>query len=282
MISSTRPVAVGDIGPVEVTLDEYGTGQPFLLLHGGGGPATVSAFADAFARTKSVRVLAPTHPGFGGSARPDALTSIRGLAQVYVALIEQLDLEDVTVIGNSVGGWIAAEMGLIGDPRVSGVILVDAVGIEVPDHPIADFFSLTMDEVISLSFHDPEPFRVDPRSLSPAAQAAAARNRDALATYAGSAMSDPTLRERLGGMDTATLVLWGDSDRIVDPDYGRAYAAALPVARFQLLADTGHLPQVETHSSSWTRSGTAGRPTSPTDATSASPDSRTAEGIDHP
>ena len=41
-------------------------------------------------------------------------------------------------------------------------------------------------------------------------------------------------------------MLWGDSDQIADPDYGRAYAAAIPRARFQLLTDTGHLPQLET------------------------------------
>jgi pimeloyl-ACP methyl ester carboxylesterase len=45
---------------------------------------------------------------------------------------------------------------------------------------------------------------------------------------------------------TPTLVVWGDSDRIADVDYGRAYAAAIPGARFQLLSDTGHLPQIET------------------------------------
>ena len=43
-----------------------------------------------------------------------------------------------------------------------------------------------------------------------------------------------------------TLVVWGESDRIVDPDYGRAYADAIPTATFQLLEATGHLPQVET------------------------------------
>ena len=41
-------------------------------------------------------------------------------------------------------------------------------------------------------------------------------------------------------------MLWGDSDQIVDPDYGRAYAAAIPTARFHLLTDTGHVPQIET------------------------------------
>jgi pimeloyl-ACP methyl ester carboxylesterase len=41
-------------------------------------------------------------------------------------------------------------------------------------------------------------------------------------------------------------VLWGDSDQIADADYGRAYADAIPGAVFQLLTETGHLPQIET------------------------------------
>jgi pimeloyl-ACP methyl ester carboxylesterase len=59
-------------------------------------------------------------------------------------------------------------------------------------------------------------------------------------------MSDPSLAGRLAHLELPTLVLWGDSDQIVDPEYGRAYAAAIPGAGFQLLKDTGHLPQLET------------------------------------
>jgi pimeloyl-ACP methyl ester carboxylesterase len=161
-------------------------------------------------------------------------------------LLDQLYLADVTIIGNSIGGWIAAEMGLLAPPRVTGVILVDAVGIQVPGHPIADFFSLSMDQVFQLSFHNPGPFRIDPSSLPPATQAAMAGNRTALATYAGTAMSDPSLLQRLSEMQTATWVLWGESDRIVDSAYGRAFAAAMPKAHFELLPATGHMPQMET------------------------------------
>jgi pimeloyl-ACP methyl ester carboxylesterase len=245
-MTTIHTVALADAGPVDVTVSEYGDGQPFLLLHGGGGPDTVTGFAELFAKTHHVRAIVPTHPGFGGTPRLGALTSIPGLAALYVALIDQLETDDVTVIGNSIGGWITAEMALLASPRISGAVLVDAVGIEVPGHPIADFFSLTMDEVFTLSFHNPEPFRIDPASLPPAAQAVAAGNRAALATYAGTAMSDPTLTERLARVELATLVLWGDSDRIVDPDYGRAFADAIPLARFQLLPGTGHMPQIET------------------------------------
>ena len=45
---------------------------------------------------------------------------------------------------------------------------------------------------------------------------------------------------------TPTLVVWGEADRVVDCDYGRAFARAIPNSRFQLLAGTGHVPQVET------------------------------------
>jgi pimeloyl-ACP methyl ester carboxylesterase len=90
--------------------------------------------------------------------------------------------------------------------------------------PVADFFDLTMDEVFRRSFFNPEPFRVDPAAMPPDAQAVAAGNRAALAAYAGESMSDPTLAARLSSLTMPTLVLWGASDRIVDADYGRAYA----------------------------------------------------------
>jgi pimeloyl-ACP methyl ester carboxylesterase len=103
-----------------------------------------------------------------------------------------------------------------------------------------------MDQVFTLSFHNPAPFRIDPSTLPPAAQAAAAGNRAAIATYAGTSMTDPTLAERLAALEIPTLVLWGESDGIVDADYGRAYAKAIPMAQFQLLPTTGHSPQLET------------------------------------
>jgi pimeloyl-ACP methyl ester carboxylesterase len=265
-MTAIRTVALADVGPVNIAVSEYGDGPPFLLLHGGGGPDTVTGFAELFAKTHDVRVIVPTHPGFGGSARPGALTSIRGLAALYVALIDQLGAGQVTVIGNSIGGWITAEMALLASPQIGGAVLVDAVGIEVPGHPIADFFSLTMDEVFTLSFHNPEAFRIDPATLPPAAQAIAAGNRAALATYAGTAMSDPTLAGRLSHLDLATLVLWGDSDRIADPGYGRAYADAIPLARFQLLPGTGHMPQLESPEQlvhaiwNWAGTGFSGQP----------------------
>ncbi len=246
-VSTIRTLNVASIGPVGVTVEDRGDGQPFLLLHGGAGPQSVARFAQLLAEEDDHRVLTPTHPGFGGTPRPDGLRSVAGLAALYSALLDDLGLEDVTVMGNSVGGWIAAEMALLGSPRISGMVLLDAVGIEVEGHAVADVAGLPVSEIQALSFHDPTPFRVDPATIPDTQKAIMAANGEALAVYAGSpAMADPTLLGRLGGVAVPTLVLWGKSDRIVEPAYGRAYAAAIAGARFVVLPATGHVPQMET------------------------------------
>jgi pimeloyl-ACP methyl ester carboxylesterase len=246
-VSSTKTLDVAGIGPVELTVEERGDGQPVLLLHGGAGPQSVAGFAELLAAKGGRRVLTPTHPGFGGTPRPDRLNNVAGLAVLYAALLDDLGLEDVTVIGNSVGGWITAEMALLGSPRIGGIVLLDAVGIEVQDHPVADVSGLSVPEIQALSFHDPTPFRVDPATIPDAQKAIMAANGAALAVYAGTAaMADPTLLGRLGDIALPTLVLWGESDRIVEPAYGQAYAAAIEGARFEVLPGTGHMPQMET------------------------------------
>jgi pimeloyl-ACP methyl ester carboxylesterase len=240
---STETINVAGIGPVELTVEQRGEGQPFLVLHGGAGPQSVAAFTQLLADKGGNRVLTPTHPGFGGTPRPDGLTDIAGLAALYAGLLDDLGLEDVTVIGNSVGGWITAEMALLRSPHISTIVLLDAVGIEVEGHPVTDVSGLSLPEIQALSFHDPTPFRVDPATIPNAQKAIMAANGAALAVYAGSpAMADPTL---LGRIAVPALVLWGESDQIVEPPYGQAYAAAIPGARFEVLPATGHMPQME-------------------------------------
>ena len=222
---------------MDVRVQEFDRVQPYLLLHGGAGPASVTGFGERLAARGHTRAIVPTHPGFDGTARPAALRTVRDLAGCYATLLDDLDVTDVTIIGNSVGGWIAAELALLGSPRVSGAILVDAVGVEVPGHPVTDVAGLQPAELRTLSFHDPSRFAGLP-GPAPA-------NLAALFAYAGRTMYDPTLLDRLGALDLPVQVIWGAADRIVSPSYGRALAEAIPGARFTVLPEAGHLPQVE-------------------------------------
>src|SRR5216683_2615804 len=239
---STRRESFAD--GLTIRVDERGNGRPILVLHGGGGPQTVAGLASGLDKA---HVLVPTHPGFAGEPRPEWFDSIDDLAFAYLDLLERLDLRDVLVIGSSMGGWIASEMALRDTTRrLSGIILVDAGGIQVEGHSIADVSSLTPDQLSALSFHNPAPFRVDPATVSPEQVEARAANFRALYVYdQGQGMGDPKLRRRLRRVRIPALVVWGESDRVVDPEYGRAYAQAFPDARFQLIPEAGHLPQIE-------------------------------------
>lgn len=244
MSSSISLTISTSLGGVPLTADERGDGRPVVILHGGAGPASVTGFADLLADATGTRVIVPTHPGFGGTPRPEELATIGGLAEVYAGLLDALELQDATVIGNSIGGWIASELALRHPARLGRFALVDAVGIKVQGHPVAD--AVPPAQLAEYSWYDPTKApNLDPAALPPAVRQIFDGNRAALALY-GHSMTDPTLLGRLADITAPALVLWGEADRIVDADYGRAYAAAIPGARFQLLPRTGHVPQMET------------------------------------
>jgi pimeloyl-ACP methyl ester carboxylesterase len=243
MTATTRTIDLRN--DLAITLTETGTGRPVLNLHGGGGPFTVATIADHLAET--MRVITPTHPGWNGAIRPDWLAGIGDLAGAYLELLEVDDLRHVLVVGSSLGGWIEAEIAARDKgARVSGLILINATGIEVEEQPITDFFSLDARGVADYAWYDSDRFYIDPATVPPEQ---AARQRANMATMrvltSEQDMYDPELRARLGQVRIPVLVVWGEADRIVTPAYGATYAAAFPDARFERIPQAGHLPQIE-------------------------------------
>jgi pimeloyl-ACP methyl ester carboxylesterase len=112
--------------------------------------------------------------------------------------------------------------------------------------PITNISGFTPAQLAKVAYHDASKLGAGMPPMTPELQATLRANQAALAAIAGTPyMFDPTLRTRLADMHTPTLVLWGESDRVVSVGYGRAYAAAIPGARFELVAEAGHLPQLE-------------------------------------
>jgi pimeloyl-ACP methyl ester carboxylesterase len=230
---------------LRLSLTDEGEGRAFLILHGGVGPASVSGLGGALA--KNARVIVPTHPGFDGEPRPDRFTRIDDLVLVYLALLEKLNLKNVVVVGNSMGGWIAAELALRQSPRIAGLVLLNAVGIDtgLAERSIVDPVKLTPAERAALVFfHAPDRFSVAPSG--PDAATTVANNQRTVRVYSGELfMYEPTLRPRLARMSVPTLIAWGESDGFVDVDYGRLYASSIPGARFELIPEAAHFPQIE-------------------------------------
>jgi pimeloyl-ACP methyl ester carboxylesterase len=232
---------------IELEMLRRGAGPPVVLLHGFDTIDREAPFLDLLGRHAAL--LAPSAPGFGHSPRPRDFDTIYDLVHLYLALIDALPGDKMTLLGFSFGGWLAAEVAAACCHRIHKLILVDPVGIKISDREtpdILDIFNRSPDEVRRRSWDDPDRFAPDYNAMSDEALVVHARNREALCLYAWHPyMYNPQLPRWLGRITAPTLVLWGASDRVVSPEYGRAYAGMIPGAQFELIEHAGHHPEIE-------------------------------------
>ena len=223
-----------------------GAGMPVLLLHGMQTVAPNAPFLDLLGR--DAEIIAPSSPGFGNTARPADFDTIYDLVHLYLALIDDLPYEKIALIGLSFGGWLAAEIAVACRHKLGKLVLVDPLGIKLggrESRDILDVFNVNPAELRRCAWHDPAK-APDYNAMSDDELVIHARNREALCLYAWHpCLYNPQLKNWLGRIHVPTLVLWGASDRIVAPDYGRADAGLIPGARFELIEGAGHHPEQE-------------------------------------
>jgi len=224
-----------------------GSGTPMLLLHGLHTIDPDAPFLDLL--TEHSEILAPSHPGFGHSPRPKDFDTVYDLVHLYLDLIEGLPHDKITLVGFSFGGWLAAEIATTCGHRLERLILVDPLGIKFGDREsrdILDLFTVAPAEVERATWHEPARWAPNLNAMSDDAIVVHARNRDALCVYGWQPfMYNPNLPRWLCRIAVPTLVLWGASDGVVTQDYGRAYCGLIPGARFEVIADAGHHPEIE-------------------------------------
>jgi pimeloyl-ACP methyl ester carboxylesterase len=256
VVADTATVMVNGVGVEVIERGREGgglegggrdSGGPLLFLHPGIGIERSAPVLDGLAR--GARLIAPSHPGFGRSELPQWMNNVDDLAYFYLDFLETLDLTDVTLVGVSLGGWIAAAIAVKSTERLARLVLANPVGIKVGDREtrdIVDIFAITDAEFDELAYFDAKLARRDYGAMPDAEVMIAARNREATGRFAWSPyMHDPKLLRRLHRIRIPTLFLWGAADRILGEAYGRAYAAAIPGARFEPIARAGHFPHLE-------------------------------------
>lgn len=227
-----------------------GSGERLLVLHDYESTTEWHPYLELLSGTFSV--TAPSHPGFGSSQLPSDLDSVDDLAYLYLDFLR--DGGPAHVLGLGFGGWLAAEMAVRATRDILSLTLVDAVGIKISDREtrdIADHFVMLPRDFLAVSWHDPEAgariMRL-PRlgELDEAELTQLLRNRQAAALFGWKPfMHNPKLLGRLRRIDVPTTLLWGASDRLVTPEYGQAFARAIPGAKLQVIPKTGHYPYLE-------------------------------------
>lgn len=235
-----------NVNGIELEVLRRGQGAPVVLLHGMDTVNPKAPFLDPLA--KHVDIIAPSSPGFGNSPRPQDFDTIYDLVHLYLALLDQLPFDKVTLMGLSFGGWLAAEVAAASCHRIANLVLVDPVGIKIggrEERDILDVFNVHPDEVRRKSWADPAK-APNYDAMTDEELIIHARNWDALCLYAWHPfMYNPQLKRWLPRISVPTLMLWGDRDGVVTPDYGRAYAGLIRGAEFKLIEGAGHHPAEE-------------------------------------
>jgi pimeloyl-ACP methyl ester carboxylesterase len=238
---STSVVAVGDC---RIRMMRGGAGDPLVYLHGASGAAWLPVLQTLATKYD---VIAPEHPGFGESDTPDWLDNIHDLAYFYLDLFDALKLDRINLVGNSLGGYIAAEIAVRSTARLASLTLCDAAGLFVEGATQLDTFLVSDEQRLRAFFYDPK--RADAmiaRVLDPRVEETALRNQATVAKLLWQPRShDPSLAKWLHRIDVPTLLIWGDHDRLFPLQHAQAFAKAIPGAKLVVIPKCGHVPQIE-------------------------------------
>jgi pimeloyl-ACP methyl ester carboxylesterase len=213
------------------------------------------------------RVLAMDLPGFGASPMPDEQITISGYARLLDGLLDRRGIDAAAVVGNSMGGFIAAELAIAFPQRVERLVLVSAAGISTYSEPRATraLPAIRRAERILAATGAWVATKSDAVARRPRLRRATLdlvlRHPDRLPAPLASeqlrgagkpgflqglaAVLEYDLRERFPEIACPTLIVWGAGDRLIGVRDADAFAELIPDARKVIFEDTGHMAMLE-------------------------------------
>ncbi len=256
------PVNVVELGPER----DEGAAQPLVFVHGlsGSWPNWLEQLS-VFAVER--RVVTLDLPGFGHSPMPQQTISIAGYARMLDHLLGELGIDAAAVVGNSMGGFIAAELAIAFPQRVERLVLVSAAGLSTYNRRdtltvMPAIRRLERILMASSAWTASKSDAVVRRArLRDAALGVVVRHPDRLdAALAAEqirgagkpgfiqgleAVIDYDIRDRLGEIACPTLIVWGERDRLISVRDADVFAELIPNSRKVVFGDTGHMAMLE-------------------------------------
>jgi len=247
------------LGPERPTIEvlEAGEGAPLVFLHGAGGVPMWDGVLPLLAR--EYHVYAPLLPGFGQSTGLEYLEDQFDLFLHGFDVLEALGIERPYVVGESIGGWIAAEMAAVRPAAIGRLALAAPIGLWRDESPVEDLFGHMVHEMVPLLFHDPnapaaqQMLALTTQLFSDKDDRSEAQIEALIALARGFRTAakflfpipENGLEHRLWRINAPTLVLWGEGDRFVAPSYADIFTEKIRGARLTMIADAGHLIGLE-------------------------------------
>jgi pimeloyl-ACP methyl ester carboxylesterase len=248
------PVNYVDIGEGEL--------EPIVFVHGLGGQW--QNFLENIPRAaQERRVIALDLPGFGLTPEPRDKITIPGYGHCVDALCKKLSLGRVDMVGNSMGGYVAAEVAIQFPKRIDQLILVSAAGITSADVARRPIYTAGRIATAIVSYAAARHRHIASRPKSRhLALALVARHPSLLRADlayegffkgAGKPAFDDALRacleydfrDRLPEIRQPTLIVWGEKDSIIPVKDAAEFERLIPDSRKVVMKDTGHIAMAE-------------------------------------
>jgi pimeloyl-ACP methyl ester carboxylesterase len=254
-----------EVDGTAANLIDVGDGPPLVFVHGLSGSwqnwlENIPAFMDDH------RVIAVDLPGFGESPMPREKITIAGYGQFLDRLFDALEIDGAAVVGNSMGGFVAAETAITFPHRVERLVLVAAAGLSI-EHQRNDGVLRALEVTenlaqygiawglsragwltkrprgrkILMAFVAAHPEDLDPalvhEQIAGAGKPGFVPALDALTSY--------PIRDRLGDIGCPTLIVWGPKDMLVPVKDAHEFDKLIPESRLIIYEETGHVPMLE-------------------------------------
>jgi pimeloyl-ACP methyl ester carboxylesterase len=234
-----------EVRGVRTHLLRGGRGRPLLVLHPEFAANLWAPYHDVLAA--HFTVLAPDHLGFGNSDRPEWVDGIDDLVLHYLDLLDALQIDRVSIVGTSLGGWIACAFAIAHPERVERLVLAAPAGVKVDGVPRYDYFVNPIEDVLDHLFHDrARAAQLLPTEYGPEVIVRGYHELTTLARLTWNPyLYDRKLAQRLPRIDQPTLLIWGAEDAVLPPAHADAFAALLPYASQRRIARCGHLVPLE-------------------------------------
>jgi pimeloyl-ACP methyl ester carboxylesterase len=238
-----------DVHGLPVAYRRKGTGPPTLFLHGAGTTRMWLPFYERM--SESVDFIAPEHPGFGDTPTPEWLEGFDDLVLHYRDVLDAFELDEVHLVGVSLGGWIAADVAIFYPDRLKSLTLIVPAGLRVPESPMTDLLRMPPEQLGDVLYNgqtqDYLEYLPDPDDVD-----AAIKGYLEISTFAKLCWNpryDYKLDRRLARVTCPALVVEPDEDRVLPEAHPRRWAELLPNARLERVsgarAPTGHLLMVQ-------------------------------------
>lgn len=227
------------VNGIDTAVFTAGEGPPFVFFHGAG---TVTGFDCLLPLSERFRLIVPHHPGFGASGDDPSIDDIHDYVRHYLDLFDLLGVDELSLGGLSMGGYLAAAFGIYQAHRVSRLVVAAPIGLRHREHPTVDIFSVPDEELLGYLTQDMSIFAGHvPMPPTPEFLAERYRESTSTARVFWNRVYDLKLTKWLHRLTMPTMVLWGDADKLVPVEQAAVWAEHIPNAEVKILPGVGHL-----------------------------------------